>query len=72
MPHPQMLQVTYTPLEGVGARVFLYELVFQALLTIGPSDQHIILIEIPAVILMCCSLSPLRNHIEVYVDQTIK
>lgn len=63
---PKMLQVTYTPLEGAGARIFLYEVVFQSLLTASISNEHIILTGI----FMYRSLSAFS--IEVYVDRTIQ
>lgn len=61
-----MLQVTYTPLKSAGARIFLYEVVFQSLLTVGISNEHIILTDI----FMYRSLSAF--NIEVYVDQAIQ
>lgn len=63
---PKMLQVTYTPLEGAGARMFLYEVAFHSLLTVGISNEHNILTDI----FLCRSLSAF--NIEVYVDQTIQ
>lgn len=42
----KILQVIHTPLEGAGARMFLSEVVFRSLLTVGISNEHLILTDI--------------------------